>query len=481
MFERQVFLIGGESVKPHGSTSIEIVSPTTEEIVGRVPLGSEIDIDAAVKAARIAFDMGPWPRMSVAERRKVLLDVANLLDEDAPELDSLATAENGVPVRNRQGYLADGLRYLANLTPQEPEYRVGANGEQAAIVHEPAGVVAAIVPWNAPLPLSMAKVGPALLAGCTVVLKPAPETPLTAYPFVEAFLRAGLPPGALNLVPADRRESELLVRHPGVDHVSFTGSKATGKIVGAICGEQVKRFTLELGGKSAAIVLDDADLATVAPAVLGGGMLLNNGEACCAWTRILVPANRHDEVLDALCDVAKQVRIGDPSDAECELGPLISSKHRDKVEGYIKLGREEGAVVAIGGGRPPALPKGWYVEPTILARANNDMRSSREEIFGPVVSVIPYANEEEAIKIANDSDYGLSAAVFTAQQQRGLELAARIRSGMVGVNSLAYNIAFPFGGFKQSGIGRQYGREGLNEFYEIKAIQVSASATSPLS
>ena len=480
MFERDHLLIGGEERPPAEDKVIDVVSPSSEEVVGRVPLGSAADVDAAVSAARRAFDHGSWPRMSVDDRRAVLRGAADRLDSIADVLSVLATQENGTLVRNRAGHIAGRVRYFAGLDVPAPELRVAATGEQAAIVHEPIGVVAAIVPWNAPIALSVTKILPALLVGCTVVLKPAPETPLTAYPLAEALLDAGLPPGVLNVVAADRDVSERLVRHPDVDLVSFTGSTGAGKLIGSICGEQVKRCGLELGGKSPVILLDDVDPAAVAPTVLAGGMLLNNGEACCAWTRILVPDRRHDEIVDALCDVARDVRVGDPLDPTTDLGPLISSRHRDRVEGYIASGRDEGAKVAIGGGRPAGLDRGWYVEPTILAAADNSMRSSREEIFGPVVSVIPYVDEADAVAIANDSNYGLSSAIFTPDYDRGLALASQIRAGTVGINSLAFNIEFPFGGYKESGIGRQHGPESLVEFLETKTIGVTASAPSPV-
>ena len=480
MFERDHLLIGGEHRPPAGDRVIEVVSPASEEVVGRVPAGSVADVDAAVSAARRAFDHGSWPRMTVDDRRAVLRAAADRLDAIADDLSVLATQENGTLIRNRSGHIAARVRYFADLDVPAPELRVAVTGEQAAIVHEPIGVVAAIVPWNAPIALSVTKILPALLVGCTVVLKPAPETPLTAYPLAEALLDAGLPPGVLNVVAADREVSERLVRHPDVDLVSFTGSTGAGKLIGSICGEQVKRCGLELGGKSPVILLDDVDAAAVAPTVLAGGMLLNNGEACCAWTRILVPDRRHDEIVDALCDVVRDVRVGDPLDPTTDLGPLISSRHRDRVEGYITAGRDEGAKVAIGGGRPAGLDRGWYVEPTILAAADNTMRSSREEIFGPVVSVIPYADETDAVRIANDSNYGLSSAIFTSDHDRALELALQIRAGTVGINSLAFNIEFPFGGYKESGIGRQHGPESLIEFLETKTIGVTPTAPSPV-
>jgi len=468
--QRDRFFIDGDWTVPSSTDLFTVVSPYTEKAIGQVPRGNVADIDRAVGAARRAFDLGPWPRMTLDERRVVLARVGEILDPVAGELDELVSTENGVPIRFHQGSLASRFKYYSDLDLQLQEVRTGPSGEQALIVHEPVGVVAAIVPWNSPLFLAVAKVIPALLAGCTVILKPAPETPISPYPLAEAFAEAGLPPGALNIVAASDAESEALVRHPGVDCVSFTGSTAVGKSIGAVCGAQVKRVSLELGGKSAAILLDDVDAEEAVPAVLNGGMFSINGEACVAWSRILVPRVRHDELVDAMCDTARHAVIGDPLDPATLLGPLVSPGQRERVEGYIALGLSEGARVAIGGGRPIGQTSGWFVEPTILMEANNSMRVCREEIFGPVVAVIPYDSDADAIDIANDSDYGLSAGVFTADDERGLGVANAVRAGSVGIRSSGLSVAFPNGGFKESGLGRQYGPEGVFEFLETKAI-----------
>jgi betaine-aldehyde dehydrogenase len=294
---------------------------------------------------------------------------------------------------------------------------------------------------------------------------------LDTYFLAEACLEAGLPEGVLNVVAAHRDVSEELVRHRGVDMVTFTGSSATGRRIAAICGEQLKHAHMELGGKSAAIVLDDVELddGTI-PLLLGGGMLFNNGEACAAWTRILVPRIRHDEVVDAICAQLANVKVGDPFDPATEVGPLVAERQRTRVEGYIALAVEEGAKIIFGGGRPVGQNRGWFVEPTLLVNANNSMRSSREEIFGPVASVIPYDDVDEAIAIANDSEYGLSGAVLTSDSERGFEVAHRVRSGTIGVNAMTVDYAIPFGGYKESGLGRQNGPEGFDEFFEIKSI-----------
>jgi aldehyde dehydrogenase (NAD+) len=453
----------------------EVISPSSEQVIGRVPLGASADIAAAVTAARAAFDDGPWPRTDVAERRSLLRRAGELLAAKADELDTLITNENGILHRNHPGQSERAFAYIDSVEFPWMTDRTSFTGAQARIVQEPAGVVAAIVPWNGPLWLALLKVLPALLCGCTVVLKPAPQTPLDSYVLAQAFADAGLPAGALNIVTADREVSQQLVADPRVDLVSFTGSTAAGRKIGAICGEQIKRAHLELGGKSPALLLDDADLATTVPTLLNGGMLMHNGQSCMAWTRILVPETRHDELVEALCDHLGAVRTGDPFDPATDLGPLVSESQRERVEGYIALAQQEGAQVAIGGGRPKNLDRGWYVEPTLLVNATNSMRSSREEIFGPVASVIPYRDAEDGLRIANDSSYGLSAVVFTGDVERGMQMAARMRTGTVGINKIGSDIAFPFGGYKESGLGRQNGPEGLAEYLEIKTIGVPAA------
>jgi aldehyde dehydrogenase (NAD+) len=470
MIEHDHLFIGGDWVAPSGTDRLTVVSPYTEQPIGSVPMGTGPDIDRAVAAARSAFDTGPWPRMTLNERRAVLGRAGEVVSGVASALDELVCTENGSPIRFRQGTLGSRFEYFTSLDLTLEEMRTAPNGDRALVVGEPVGVVAAIVPWNSPLFLSVAKIIPALLVGCTVVLKPAPETPISPYPLAEAFQEAGLPPGVLNIVAADREVSELLVRHPGVDAVSFTGSTAAGKAIGAACGAQVKRVGLELGGKSAAIVLDDADLSSAAPAILNNGMFALSGQACVAWTRIVVPRQRRDEVVDALCDTIRRASIGDPLDPETTLGPLVAARQRDRVESYISVGLSEGAHIAIGGGRPKDQPTGWFVEPTVFVDAENSMRISREEIFGPVVAVITHEGDDDAVRIANESSYGLGAGVFTADNQRALRIAKQLRVGTVGVKTSGLNIAFPFGGFKESGFGRQYGPEGVHEFLETKTV-----------
>jgi betaine-aldehyde dehydrogenase len=365
------------------------------------------------------------------------------------------------------------LDYFANLarTFVAEELRAGVLAP-ALVRHEPVGVVAAIVPWNVPLFIAALKLGPCLAAGDTMVLKPSPEAPLALHLFTEIAAEAGLPPGVLNVVPAGADVGEHLVRHSGVDKVSFTGSTAAGRRVGAICGEQVKRVTLELGGKSAAIVLDDADLDALVPNLLANSIFMNNGEACIAQTRILASRARYDDVVEAVATAVAAAPVGDPLDPETAVGPLVTAQQRDRVEGYLAAGRSEGARVVVGGGRPAALDRGWYVEPTVFADVDNAMTIAREEIFGPVAAVIAYDDVDDAVRIANDSDYGLSGSVWTADPQAGVDVARRIRTGTYGVNGLGLDPVAPYGGFKASGLGRELGPEGLADYTESRTIIV---------
>ena len=475
MLVRDRLFVGGEWAAPAGDDVIDVVSPYTEQVVARVPDASPADIERAVAAARRAFDRGPWPRTPPADRADVLERAAAVLAGRSDELAELITLEMGSPTTFSQLVqvptpLAQ-LRAYAKLARTFPFEEERGRRAHSLVVHEPVGVVAAIVPWNTPLLVTMSKVAPALAAGCTVVLKPAPEAPLDAYVLAEAFAEAGLPAGALNVVPAGRDAGEHLVRHPDVDKVAFTGSTAAGRRIAAVCGERLARVSLELGGKSAAIVLDDAPLeATVA------GLLplsyVNAGQACVAQTRVLVSRRRHDEFVEAWASATAALPVGDPADPATVVGPLVAARQRERVEGYIALGRREGARVVTGGGRPAAEPRGWFVEPTVFAGVRNDMRIAREEIFGPVVSVLAYDDPEEAVAIADDSDYGLAGSVWTADVDAGVALARRVRTGTFSVNGALQAGDAPFGGFKQSGIGREFGPEGLRLYLEPKAIAV---------
>jgi len=478
---RDRLFIGGDLVEPAGTGTIEVINPATEEVMGRAPDATEADVDRAVAAARAAFDEGPWPTMTVDDRADVLAKAADNLRNRQDEISSLITQEMGSPISFSmlaQAFapvmLLDYYIGLARGLVVE-EVRSGVLGT-SLVRREPVGVVGAIVPWNVPMYVTMSKLAPALVAGCAIVLKPAPETPLDAYILAEAVAEAGLPKGVLNIVSAGREVGEHLVKHPDVDKISFTGSTAAGKRIMSLCGEQLKRVSLELGGKSAAVILDDADLDTTIPGLLPNSMM-NNGEACVAQTRILAPRDRYQEVVDRLVEAVRAMPVGDPMDPATQIGPLVASRQRDRVEGYIAIGQEEGAKVAIGGGRPAGADKGWYVEPTVFVGVDNKMRIAQEEIFGPVVAVIPYDGEAEAVRIANDSSYGLSGTVWTADPARGVDVARRVRTGTYTVNGFVLDFATPFGGFKQSGIGRELGPEGLEEYLELKSVNLPAGYT----
>ncbi|MFJ8025430.1 aldehyde dehydrogenase [Streptomyces sp. NPDC096311] len=480
MLEFDRLFIGGQWRAPAGPGRCEVVSPATEQVMGRLPAAEKADMDAAVAAARAAFDTGPWPRMSFEERAEITLRLADHLVPRAEELALLQTDEMGAPVRFTRpstAHVVRGLieRYIETVRAVElRELRQGGGGP-SLVIREPVGVVAAVIPWNAPLGLILSKMLPATLTGCTVVVKPAPETPLDGYAVGEAVRQAGYPDGVVSIVPADREVGEHLVAHPDVDMVTFTGSTAAGRRIGAICGEQVKRVSLELGGKSAALVLEDADLERDIPKMVNGAMQ-NNGQICAAITRVLAPVSRYQEVADRYCAAVSELTVGDPRADATDIGPLVSARQRDRVEGYLASGREQGAEVAVGGGRPAGLSRGWFVEPTVFVDVDNAMRIAREEIFGPVSVIIPYATEADAVRIANDSPYGLSGSVFTADVERGIDVAGRIRTGQVTVNDFRISSHAPFGGFKCSGIGREGGPEGVGAYLEYKSVNLPEDA-----
>lgn len=463
-------------VAPATAAMIEVISPATEEVIARVAEAREADVDRAVAAARRAFDEGPWPRMRATERADVMARLLAALQERSAEMATTITEEMGSPISfsNMGQVMAPNmvLDYYTRLAREYPfeDVRPGMLGP-ALVRREPVGVVAAIVPWNVPQFTIMLKLGPALAAGATMVLKPAPETPLDSLLLADAIRAAGIPPGVVNVIPAGREVGEYLVRHPGVDKVSFTGSTAAGRRIAALCGEQLKRVTLELGGKSAAIILDDADLAQTAAGLLPG-MLMNSGQACAAQTRILVSRRRYQEGAAAITEAVRNAPFGDPMDPATIVGPLVAARQRERVEGYIRAGREQGARVTTGGGRPAGRDRGWYVEPTVFVDVDNTMRIAREEIFGPVISVIPYDDERDALRIANDSDYGLSGSVWTSDVDHGLEIARQVRTGTYTVNNFLMEFSAPFGGYKCSGLGRELGPEGLAAYLEPKTINL---------
>ncbi|MCU1648575.1 MAG: Aldehyde dehydrogenase [Nocardia sp.] len=470
--EYQSLFIGGRWTAPAGTETIPVVSPATLETVGSVPNPTRADVDAAVAAARQAFDHGSWPSTPPEERAEVLARASQLLDQRAGDFAAALSAEMGAPAlaATTLNYFPAKatLDFYAGLGKAFPwnETRTGMFGT-SRVSREPIGVVAAVIAWNVPLFLAINKLAPALLAGCTVVLKPAPLTPLAANLVADLFAEAGLPEGVLSVLPADAEVSEYLISHPGVDKVTFTGSTAVGRKIAAIAGGQLKRCSLELGGKSAAILLPDMDIADMPKLAFAG--LMNTGQACVAQTRILAPRSRYDEILDALAESVRALPLGLPSDPNAQLGPLISKQQRERVEGYIAKGQAEGARLLFGGTRPADLP-GYYVEPTVFADVANTMTIAREEIFGPVLSVLPYDTEEEAVAIANDSDYGLAGSVWTTDIEHGASIASRVRTGTYAINWYAFDPCAPFGGYKTSGIGRENGPEGLDAYCEQKSV-----------
>ena len=469
------FFIDGQWVDPSSPDTIKVVEPATEEIYFQIAEAKDADVARAVGAARTAFDTGPWPKMTHAQRAEYLRAIGEAVRERADDVLQIWPRESGIMYPVAQGMLGgvpDAYAYYADLAEtfafEEPATPT-AGGNYGMISREPVGVVGAIIPWNAPMTLIAYKLAPALLAGCTVILKSSPEAPGASYIMAEIAEKVGLPPGVLNVLTADREVSESLVRDRRVDKIAFTGSTAAGRRIAGIMAERIGRYTLELGGKSAAVILDDMDLQEAA-ATLSGAECFLSGQVCSSLTRIVVPRRRHDEIVEALASTFSQVRVGDPFDSSVQMGPLAMERQRDRVEGYIKTGIAEGAQLATGGGRPKDLDRGWFVEPTVFGNVDNSWKIAQEEIFGPVLSVIPAEDEQQAIAIANDTIYGLNASVFTHDAERAREVAGQLRAGTVGHNNFRTDFGIGFGGFKQSGIGREGGRAGLEPYLENKTI-----------
>ncbi|MGX1675512.1 aldehyde dehydrogenase family protein [Streptomyces sp. NPDC055400] len=459
-----------------------VVNPATEETVAVVSEASTEDVDRAVRAARRAFDEGPWGRTSPRDRALLLRRFLDRLVERQDEAVDLVMTEVGTPIRLARGLqVSVPLDHLADMvdrvpatypfsTPLPPTF--GAGIGQGVVLREPAGVVAAITPFNYPFFTSLSKVGPALAAGCTVVLKPAPATPLSALLLAEAAEEAELPPGVLNVVPTGDVEAvQRLTGHPGVDVVSFTGSVPVGAAISAQAAPGIKRVALELGGKNADVILEDADLEQ-AVAHFAYGFTRNSGQGCGCMTRLVVHESRHDEAVRLLLDKVSALRVGGPRDPDTDLGPLISAAQRERVEAHIRGGVAEGAVLACGGGRPPHPERGFYLEPTVFTGVKSSMRIAQEEIFGPVAAVIAVADDDEAVTVANDSRFGLSGAVWSGDPQRAYAAARRIRTGQVTVNGGGggTNPHAPYGGYKQSGIGREFGEAGLEQYLVSKTV-----------
>jgi acyl-CoA reductase-like NAD-dependent aldehyde dehydrogenase len=465
--------IGGEWVAATSGRQLEIVNPNSEEVVARTAEASEADIDRAVAAALEAFDNGPWPTTPPAERAAILMAMCDHLEKRGPELSAAWTAQVGglasfAPVMH--GGAVAGLRGLAALgeTFAWTEQRKGHVVDTAIIAREPVGVVAAIAPWNAPFGIMANKVFYALVAGCTVVVKPSPETPLEAYIIAEAAEAVGLPPGVLNLVPAEREASAHLVENPSIDKVSFTGSSAAGMKIAEACGRRIARCTLELGGKSAAIVRDDFPIEAAA-GILGNTITVMSGQVCAMLSRAIVPRHRHDELAEAIAGVMKGITIGNSEAPDTQLGPLAMKRQLDRVEMYVEEGKKTADLVT-GGQRPAHMNKGYFIEPTLFANVDNKSRIAQEEIFGPVLCLIPAEDEEDAIRLANESQFGLNGSVLTTDPQVAYDISRRVRTGVMGQNGMRMEFGMPFGGFKQSGIGREGGEEGLWPYLETKTI-----------
>jgi acyl-CoA reductase-like NAD-dependent aldehyde dehydrogenase len=473
--------IGGAWIAPVKQGRIDVVSAHSEDVIASVAEATEADMDAAVVAARKAFDDGPWPRLSPTERGAWLRKLHAALEPRVPELvrawiDQIGALATVAPYVIGGGMA--GLQFTIDQAETYPfvEKRTPADGRgEALIVREPVGVAVTIVPWNNPFGIMIGKVAGALLAGCTVIMKPAPETPIEAYIIAEAAAAIGLPAGVLNLVPSHREAADHLVRNPGVDKVSLTGSTIAGKRVASVCGERLARCTLELGGKSAAIVLDDYDLGLAAK-TLTSTIIMSAGQVCATLSRVMVSKNRHDALVEAIRAEMEQVGVGSPFDPATQLGPLALELQRERVLGYVGAGKAEGAQLVFGGGRPMHLAKGYYVEPTLFAGVERSMRIAQEEIFGPVLSVLPVADEDDAVRAANHSDFGLFGAVFTNDRDAAYRVARAMRTGTVTHNIFRFDPFLPFGGFKQSGIGREGGVEGISSYTELKSILLDAPA-----
>ena len=469
---KDAFFIAGRWVPASGSTPLFVVNPATEEQIASVPAGTEEDVDRAVAAARTAFPA--WAATSAEQRADLLNAAADALEARTDEVAALITSEMGTPLGfSKMVQVGNPVRVLRSYATILGEYSFEEQIANSLVVKEPIGVVAAITPWNYPLHQVVAKVAAALAAGCTVVLKPSEVAPLSAFVLAEVFDSIGLPAGVFNLVTGlGPVVGEAMAAHPDVDMVSFTGSTAAGKRVMAVAAGTVKKVSLELGGKSAFVVLDDADLGKAVKVGLAN-CFINGGQTCTAWTRMLVPAEKYDEVLGMLREGAAKYPVGDPTDDGSRIGPLANANQYKRVVGYIEQAVADGATVVAGGPeRPEGLDRGYYVRPTVLAGVTPGSTVEQEEVFGPVLAVIPYSSEDEAVEIANGTPYGLSGGVFSGDQERAVAVARRMRTGMVDVNGGRFNPLAPFGGYKQSGNGRELGEYGLEEFLEIKSLQL---------
>ncbi|TQC48804.1 aldehyde dehydrogenase family protein [Rhodococcus sp. WS4] len=469
--------VAGRWIPASSTARIDVVDPTTEELYAQVPDGDATDVDRAVAAARAAFPT--WSATPAVERAAMLMRFAEEFDKRRESISALLTRENGSTVTETGAaatHASATLRYYAGLTDLlTDEVRPFPHGPFESVVRRlPIGVAGLITPWNYPLALVMTKLAPALMAGCTTVVKPAPETPLHVRPLVEAAEAAGIPGGVINVVTGGGAAGAALVEHRGVDKIAFTGSTVTGRSIGERCGSLLRSVTLELGGKSAAVLLDDVDVDLLAKSVVRL-TLRNSGQTCYNCTRVLVPASRYDEIVDVIVDAVRSAPVGDPRDPATVFGPVVSAGQRERIDGYIALGKQQGARLLTGGGRPEGLERGWFVEPTVFGDVTADMRIAQDEIFGPVLSVLPYADIDDAVRIANDSAYGLAGSVFGADQERTDQVARRLETGNVGINFYSSNYAAPFAGRKDSGLGVEFGPEGMASYQVFQSIHRKAS------
>lgn len=463
--------VNGQWIEPAGSNTIDVINSTTEEVMGHIPEGTPEDVDKAVKAARAAFDT--WSATSVEERAGYLQSIAAKLGERKSEIAAVIAAEVGMPLPLATAVQA-GLpaMVMGSYAKIVSEFAFEEKVGNSVVAREPVGVVGCITPWNYPLHQVVAKIAPAIAAGCTVVLKPSEVAPLTAFILAEIIDEVGLPAGVFNLVSGyGPVVGEAIASHPDVDMVSFTGSTRAGKRVSELAAQNIKRVALELGGKSASVVLDDADFEKAVRSTVNS-CYFNSGQTCSAHTRLLVPKDKHEEAVRIAKETAENFTLGDPREGKSKLGPLVSDSQRERVRNYIRKGVEEGASLVTGGAEAPeGLDKGYFVRPTVFANVSSDMTIAREEIFGPVLSIIPYEGEDEAVRIANDTVYGLAGGVWSGDTERAQKVARRLRTGQVDINGGSFNPMAPFGGYKQSGNGRELGKYGLEEFLEVKSLQ----------
>ncbi|MEU6204401.1 aldehyde dehydrogenase family protein [Micromonospora musae] len=467
---RTDFYLAGRWVTPSGASPLPVHNPATEEVIATVPAGTAADVDRAVAAARAAFD--GWAAITPAQRAAHLDRLHAALSARADEIARTVALELGAPLkvasRVQAGLPLTVLHSYVELAAHSAAEETVGN---STVVREPVGVVGAITPWNYPLHQVVAKLAPALAAGCTVVLKPAELTPLVSYLLFDAIHEAGLPPGVVNLVTGTGPVvGEAIAAHPDVDMVSFTGSTATGRRISHLVADRIARVALELGGKSANVILDDADLVTAVKVGVGNAFL-NSGQTCAAWTRMLVHRSRYDEAVELAGKAAAGYRLGDPFDPATRLGPLVSAEQRERVLGHVTRGLADGGRLVAGGPDAPVPDRGWYVAPTVIADVDPESALAQEEVFGPVLAIIPVDDDDHAVTVANNSRYGLAGAVWSTDEERALRVARRMRTGAVDVNGAPFNPLAPFGGYKQSGIGRELGRHGLAEFLQTKAIQ----------